>query len=287
MISSEEAYDLVMKSAHVLEKEGVDIDHALGRVLAEDIVSDIDMPPFNKSAMDGYACRKADLDKEMTIIEVIAAGDTPAKNVGEGECTKIMTGAPVPEGADCVIMVEHTELTDEGKVRFVQENTNINICYTGEDVSVDDLVLKEGTLIAPKHIAILASVGAVKPIVFRKPKVGIITTGSELVEPYETPGLSKIRNSNGYQLVAQVKSACGQPKYYGIVEDTEDATYNTLVEALIENDVVLMTGGVSMGDYDFVPKIMERTNNEILFDSVAVQPGRPTTFGVIYKKYCF
>jgi molybdopterin molybdotransferase len=190
-----------------------------------------------------------------------------------------MTGAIIPNGADCVIMVEHTEEVADHLIRFLKAHTNTNICFVGEDIKKGDLVLEKGTCIEPQHIAVMASVGCNEPLVSKQPKIGIISTGDELVEPFEYPAQSQIRNSNAYQLIAQVQRAGGTPNYMGIAEDSEEVTFTTISKALEENDIVLLTGGVSMGDFDFVPDIMAKAGVDIKFRSMAVQPGKPTLFG--------
>ncbi|MEE4258384.1 MAG: gephyrin-like molybdotransferase Glp [Bacteroidales bacterium] len=280
MIKFEEAFDLVQEAANfTYPSEKIDFIDSLDRILAEDLYSDMHMPPFDKSAMDGFACRKVDLKNSLEIIEVLPAGKVPEKEIGPNQCTKIMTGAIIPKGADCVIMVEHTEEIDDRHIRFLKEQTNTNICYTGEDIKKGDLVLEKGICIKPQHIAVMASVGCTQPKVSKQPVIGIISTGDELAEPSSTPAPSQIRNSNGYQLIAQVKRAGGIPKYMGIAEDSEEITFDTISKALKENDIVLLTGGVSMGDFDFVPDIMEKAGVDIKFRSMAVQPGKPTLFG--------
>ena len=280
MIKFEEAFEMVQQAVQNKQPvHKVKFTESLGRILAQDIFSDVDMPPFDKSAMDGFACKKQDLQKELEIIEVLPAGKTPQHIVNEGQCAKIMTGAMIPEGADCVLMVEHTELTETGKVRYFREKSSVNICYQAEDVKKGDLVLERGIEIKPQHIAVMASVGCTEPLVFERPTVGIVSTGDELVEPNLIPGASQIRNSNGHQLIAQVQRAGGIPHYLGITEDSEKATFDVIAKALSENDIVLLTGGVSMGDFDFVPEIMKEVGVDIKFQSIAVQPGKPTLFG--------
>ena len=280
MIKFEEAFEIVQNAAKLtLKSERVHFTESLGRILAEDIFSDINMPPFDKSAMDGFACRKQDISNELEIIEVLPAGSIPKNKVGENQCVKIMTGAIIPEGADCVIMVEYTDEMPDGNVRYTKKSTNSNICYFAEDIKKGELVLSKGLEIKPQHIAVMASVGEVRPLVSLKPRIGIISTGDELVEPECTPSLSQIRNSNGPQLAAQVVRSGAIPNYYGITEDTREATFSVITQALNENDVVLLTGGVSMGAFDFVPEIMIETGVDIKFRSIAVQPGKPTIFG--------
>jgi molybdopterin molybdotransferase len=287
MIAFEEAYRKVIGSAAVLDWEIVGLAASLGRVLAEDVTSDSDMPPFDKSAVDGYACRKADLNDEFEVIEVIPAGKVPEKTITSGKCAKLMTGGMVPDGADTVIMVELTTETSVNHISFMQEKTSANICFMGEDIRKDEVVLKKGTFIRPQEIAVLASVGCVEPGVFLRPVVGIISTGDELVEPERTPAKSQIRNSNAAQLIAQVQKAGAIPQYFGIAADNEEATRKSIIEALENSDMVLLTGGVSMGDFDFVPQILEELGISIQFKSMAVQPGRPTVFGTKDGKYLF
>ena len=286
-IKFDDAFDIVIGSARRLGTERVDIDSALNRVLAEDVASDVDMPPFTKSAMDGFACRRADLAKELEVIETIRAGSWPEKAIGQGQCAKIMTGAVVPEGADCVIMKEYVERPTENTVRFTGEETADNICLKGEDVRKGDVVLRAGVKIAAQHIAVLASVGCVEPLMSLQPRVGIIATGDELVEPGREPGACQIRNSNGFQLAAQVRGVGAIATKYGIAADTEDATDGMVKKAMAENDVLILSGGVSVGDYDLVRGILEKNNVKLQFEKVAVKPGRPTVFGVSDDVFCF
>ncbi|MFQ6035296.1 MAG: gephyrin-like molybdotransferase Glp [Sedimentisphaerales bacterium] len=295
MLKFDDAFEIVMRSACRLGTERVDIDCALNRVLAEDVVSDIDIPLFNKSAMDGFACRRADLANELTVIETVPAGTMPKRTIGQNQCAKIMTGAVVPEGADCVIMVEYTQSVTENRIRFIGKDGTDNraatvrerikdvpdnICLKGEDIKKGDVVLRAGQLLKPQHIAVLASVGCVQPVVSLQPRVGIIATGDELVEPSEKPAAYQIRNSNGLQLAAQVARASAIATNYGKVGDTKEAIEAMLKRAMIENDVVIVSGGVSVGDYDLVRQILQRNSVKLLFEKVATKPGRPTVFGI-------
>ncbi len=287
MIQFEEARKIVMSYVKELPAENTGLLESLNRVLALDILSDIDMPPFDKSAMDGYACRRVDILSDLDIIEVVAAGRLPEKEIGPGECAKIMTGAKVPAGADCVLMIEQTEITPEGKVRFKNKTTDDNIAYRGQDVRTGETVLKKGTLIKPEHVAILAMAGIHHPDVARRPSVGVITTGSELIEPFHKPAGPQIRNSNGWQLSAQLMAMGCRVSYYGIVEDNTAVIEKTIHKALDENDGILISGGVSMGEFDLVPEALEKNGVRILFDQVAIQPGKPTTFGVSSNSVVF
>lgn len=287
MITFEEAYGIMMDTARFLGPEEIDLDHALGRVLVQDVVSDIDVPPFNKSAMDGYACRRADLGNGLKVIENIPAGCSPRKRIGENECAKIMTGAVVPEGADVVIMVEHTEEAGGDVIRFTREDTESNICYKGEDIKAGDRVLSSGTLIRPEHIAVMASVGCVVFMVSQRARVGIIVTGSELVDAREKAEGAKIRDSNGRQLAAQVERMGVMSTSYGITADAEDVLDAAVRRAVAENDVVIVSGGVSVGDFDLVPEVFRKNGVDILFDRVAIKPGKPSTFGTVGDVRCF
>ncbi len=300
MIKFEEAYKIVSEAGIKLSTENVILNESLGHVLAEDVKSDMNMPPFDKSAMDGYACKQSDKNNKLEVVEIIPAGKIPGKTIGKNQCSKIMTGAMVPKGADCVIMVEHVEKISSNKIKYIKpipdinvrevetsNKPNVNICYTGEDIKTGNVVLKNGTLIKAQHIATMASVGCTEPLVYRKPKVAVIPTGDEIVEPHIKPNVSQIRNSNGSQIVAQLKTMGIEANYFGIARDAENATLNLIQKAYEKNDVVLLTGGVSMGDFDLVPEILKNLKFELLFESIAVQPGKPTVFGKRGSKYCF
>jgi molybdopterin molybdotransferase len=298
MLKFDEALQIVTSSARKLGTERVELGRASNRVLAEDVICDIDMPPFNKSAMDGFACRRADLTNELTVVETIPAGVMPKKKIGKNQCAKIMTGAVVPEGADCVIMVEHTEVLahnssqrsaepERDRIRFIGKCTDSNIAAKGEDVKKGDVVLRAGVLIKAQHIAVLASVGCARPLVTIAPRVGIIATGDELVEPDRKPTACQIRNSNSFQLAAQVAGASAIPTHYGIAADTKQRISAVLTKAMAENDVVIVSGGVSVGDCDLVRDILKENGVKILFERVAVKPGRPTVFGVADEIFCF
>ncbi|MBN1387649.1 MAG: molybdopterin molybdotransferase MoeA [Bacteroidales bacterium] len=279
MIPFEEAFAITEKYKPSCEMEYLPFMDSIGRCLAEDIISDINMPPFNKTAVDGYACRREDIDKELIINEIIPAGVSASKKVEEGECVKIMTGAAIPEGANWVFQVEDAQ-EENGRVRFAGKVGKDNIAKIGEDIHKGDMVLKTGKMVKPQDIAIMATVGAVKVAVKKQPLVGIISTGNELVEPHVKPAASQIRNSNAYQLMAQTRRAGARALYYGIAADSEKEIFKMLTEAISECDIVLLTGGVSMGDFDIVPDVMKRAGVNIIFDRIAVQPGKPTTFGV-------
>jgi len=287
MILFEEALKIVLNCPENQPVIQVDFLSSLNKVLAEDVISDMDMPPFNKSAVDGYACRKEDINTEMEVLETIQAGALPQMEIQPNTCSKIMTGAMIPANADCVIMVEHTILLENNKIKFNAANTAHNICFLGEDTRKGDVVLKKGTIILPQHIAVMASVGCTKPLVFQPPVIGIISTGNELVEPFEKPEPTKIRNSNAYQLMAQAKNIGVPINYIGIAPDTLEGTQNFINLAFEQSSIILLTGGVSMGDFDFVPMVLKDLGFEIHFHNIAIQPGKPTLFASKNGKYCF
>ena len=285
MILFEEALDIITKSAVPLSSEKIKLEDSLGRVLSMDVFSDMDMPPFDKSAVDGYACRSVDLGKELKVIETIPAGKVPVKFVDAGCCSKLMTGGMLPKGADTVIMVEDVEITGTDTIRFVAPRTASNYCTKAEDITKGEKVLEKGTSIRPQEIAILASVGCANPEVYKQPRIGIISTGDELVEPAETPALSQIRNSNAYQLLAQAKRSDCIATYYGIAHDTEESTLQIIQQAANGSDIVILTGGISAGDFDFVPAVIKQAGFDIKFRSMAVQPGKPVIFATRGNKY--
>jgi molybdopterin molybdotransferase len=198
-----------------------------------------------------------------------------------------MTGAIVPDKCDFVFMIEFSKILSSGKVIYTGSGSKPNMSIKGEDVRTGDIVLRKGKLIKPQDIAVFASVGYTIVKVRKKPLVGILSTGDELVEPEKTPEISHIRNSNAYQLLAQVARAGASGRYYGIAPDVEETTYEMIQKALNDNDLVILTGGVSMGDFDFVPAVLSKAGVKILFDQVNVQPGKPTIFGVHPKAVVF
>lgn len=289
MIPFEKALEIVLKNALTSGEEKILLDEAAGRVLSRDVFSDIDMPPFDKSAVDGFACRIQDAGygMELRVIETIPAGAVPLKVISPGECSRIMTGGMLPAGADAVIMVEDTEISSTDTIKCLKEETSQNICYRAENIKDGQKVLGKGTRIEPAHFAVLASVGSTEIWVARQPHIGIISTGNELVEPGQKPGGSQIRNSNACQLMAQCRQIPVRSTYFGIADDSLEELKDKLSMALFESDIVILTGGVSMGDFDYVPEAMESMGARILFKSVAIQPGRPTVFARYNEQFIF
>jgi molybdopterin molybdotransferase len=287
MISFEDACQRLERAAWRLGAERVSLAEALDRVLASDVHADADVPPFNKSSMDGYACRAADAIAPLRVIEHIPAGHVPARAITPGTCSKIMTGAPVPEGADCVLVVEEVEPCGEGLVRFTGGQVTRNICPAGEDVRAGDRVLSAGMRLRPQRLPVLASAGCARPEVYRRPRVAVLATGSELVPPDCAPGPGQIRDSNSTQIAALAREAGAAVTALGAAPDTPEALRAAWEGALAAHDVVISTGGVSMGDYDLVPGILADLGFTVHFDRVAIQPGKPVLFATRGEQACF
>jgi len=245
------------------------------------------MPPFDRSKVDGYACRQEDLGKALLIVEVVAAGMQPQKNIEQGMCSRIMTGAAVPSGADFVFMFEESESAGENMVRYCGKASRCNISYRAEDVLSGEVVIRSGCIIRPQEIAIMAMAGCTKLHVGKKAHIGIVSTGNELIEPDKKPSGARIRNSNAWQLLAQIDRAGAIGKYYGIAADNKESTRKLIEAALSENDIIVITGGVSAGDFDLVPGVLDDLGLKMLFDSVAVQPGKPLKLYTGNRKIVF
>lgn len=299
MISKDEALKIVLNSAKTLLREKVTLLEGFNRVLGEDICASESLPPFANSAMDGYALRSVDTrfasPEKPTILRVIEdlpAGYLPKRKIKPGEAIKIMTGAVLPKGADAVVKVEDTRLVSGSaggeRVEVLQKaEKRENVRKIGEDVSKGEKILKKGKLIQAPEIALLAALGKKEVEVFRTPRVGILTTGDELVglERKLSPG--KIRDSNSYMLYTQVLASGAKPVGYGIIPDREDILKRKFCQALKETDLVVTSAGVSVGEYDLVKKCLLDLGLKLKFHTVAIRPGKPLLFGTIGEKLVF
>jgi molybdopterin molybdotransferase len=282
-----EALELALKSAQSLGVEKVDFQDSLNRVLAQDIVSRINIPPFNKSAMDGYAVKTNSNGRELRVLDTISAGDSRDLTLqSDGEAYKIMTGAKVPSGAEVVVMKEQVEQIDESSV-LISENASRkdNILKMGEDLLIGDVAIRKDTLIKAEHIAVLATLGRVEVEVYKQPKIAVISTGDELIEPNEQLSGSKIRNSNAYQSIAQLAGMNIKADYLGIAKDNMQDSLSMLKRAFDKYDIVVSSGAVSVGDFDFVPKAVESLGFEFIFHGINVKPGKRTLFATKGNKY--
>ena len=282
-----EARDLLLGLVAPVQTERVALANSAGRVLAKDLIAAENIPPFDRSPYDGYAFRAADTreaSKEhpvtFSILEVVPAGAVPAKEVTSGTAVKILTGAPIPKGADCVCMYERTQFTKETVTLFAPIAEGENIVRAGEDVKKGTVLACSGDVIDTGIAGTLSSQGEAFPWVFRKLRVGIISTGNEVVETETLLAPGKIHNSNRYTLTAALLKENMEPVYLGLAGD-EVANIARLIAQGMENcDAVLLTGGVSVGDYDLTPDAMERMGIEILIRGVGLKPGMACAIGV-------
>ncbi len=299
MLSVEEALEKILREVDTLGTETVPILEALGQVLAEDIESGICVPPLDNSAMDGYAVLAADTagaseksPRTLRVIDTVMAGDVSRQEVTPGTAIRIMTGAPVPAGADAVVQFEDTDeaqrkqttpATPAAEVKvFAEAGVGLNIRRAGEDIAEGATVLKQGTVLRPAEIGLLATLGRNHVKVIRRPVVAVLATGNELTELGEPLEEGKIYNSNTFSIASLVRRYGGVPKVLGIARDSEASLVEKLAQAQ-DADMLLTTGGVSMGDYDMVKDILER-DGEMVFWKVRVKPGKPLAFGHIKGK---
>lgn len=285
MRSVREALDLVLCNLPRLGSEQVALSHALGRVLTAPVQATRDIPPFRNSAMDGYAVRAVDTAAATTpapvrlrILEIVGAGALPRQTVGRGTATKIMTGSPMPDGADAVVRIEDTAERDGLVEVRVTVADGANVRHPGEDMRAGETVLTPGRALRPADIGLLASLGIAVVGVHRRPTVAILSTGDELVELGQPLAPGQIVNSNAYTLAAAVQAAGGTPRLLGIVRDTPAETRNAFLDAFT-SDVVLSTGGVSMGTFDLVRATLAELGVAEHFWKVAQKPGKPLAFG--------
>jgi len=308
-----EAQRVVLEAVATMGAEPVKLEQSLGRVLAEEVRANRDQPPYDISAMDGYALRSADLDNvpaTLEIIEDIKAGDMPTKTLASGQCARIMTGAPMPQGADAVIRVEDTHAIDSGfphpnpppegeganvslrenSPNLVQINLSVkpgnDIRRLGENMRNGEVVLAPGTEITPGVIGVLATVKRAQVQVYRRPRVAILSTGNELEGLDEPVDPNKIPNSNSYALMGQVQALGIEPVLLGIARDDPEELARYLKRGL-EYDVLLVSGGTSVGVHDYVRPTIEALGAQMLFWRVAMKPGHPVAFGKVGEKIIF
>jgi len=263
MITLEDALKIVLTTVRPLALEEIALPEAHGRTLAEDVTAGDDVPCYDNSAMDGYAVIAADLASAseespvtLRLCEAVPAGKLPQKKLARGYASRIMTGAPIPKGADAVVMVENTK-THKDKVRCFQAvKKGENVRLAGEDMKKGQVVLRAGDLVRPQEMGLLGSIGCVRLRVFRRPRVAILSTGDEIIECDQPLTVGKVRNSNAYTLTGLVQKYGGEPTRLGIAPDTKAALRERLVEGL-RYDMIVTTGGVSVGDYDYVKDVLQ------------------------------
>lgn len=278
------------------QKEIIDIDYldSLNYVLAEDIIATYDIPMFNKSPYDGFAIRSeasngASGENRISfkVVDHIGAGTVSKKALKDNEAVRIMTGAQIPSGADSVVMLEQTVATDDGFTIRKTFTQGENISFQGEECKQGDVVIQNGTVINAGVIAVLATFSYATVKVYQKPSVAIIATGSELVDINEKLEPGKIRNSNGPMIMGLCKDMHIEVNSYHVKADEYDVLFNAVEEAFKQHDIVITTGGVSVGDFDYMPQIYKDLKVEVLFNKIAMRPGSVTTVAVKDNKFLF
>jgi molybdopterin molybdotransferase len=294
MISLEQAQEIILKEAHPLGTEKVDIISSLGRVLAEDIYAHRTLPPWDNSAMDGYAVRSEDVANAsrtngvaLRVVEFVPAGTLPQREVLPGEAIKIMTGAPMPHGSDAVVMVEDTSSIRDDEVLILQAaRPGQNMRRAGEDVRQGELVLARGAVVSPAEVGMMAALGRSFVSVHQRPLVAILSTGDELVDVDQLPTIKEIISANCYSLFACALECGAVPMRLGIARDTVEDIRSKLQGGL-RADIVLTSAGVSMGEKDLVQSALQQLGFDLCFWKVAIKPGMPTAFGTLEGKLVF
>jgi len=280
MISHEEALRLLRQRVPVLGTEQVETGKCVARTLAADVVARLPSPPFNKAAMDGFAVRASDvgsLPVELEVAGEVFAGQWPDLCLGPGQCMRVATGAPVPEGTDMVVMVEHACELADGRVR-IEKLSGKNICDRGEDVNEGQIVLRAGQTLNPMSVGVAAAAGHQRLQVYKMPSIALLCTGTEVQEAGGPVYKGQIYNSNGPMLSALLAPLGSSFDYLGIASDSKQELETAITQGLAR-DVFVIVGGVSVGEYDLVPRLLQRLGVEIVFHKCAIKPGKPVLFG--------
>ena len=289
-VKREEAKRIIIENCQEKFFEVVTLEKTYGRVLAEDVHSPIDIPDEDKSAIDGYAFNSesvTELPAKLKIVGETAAGDIDRKKVDIGEAVFVMTGGIIPQGADAAVRIEDVKVED-GYVIIdfpVKRGTLVN--FQGSELKKGELILEKGVRLDYRKVGLLANLGIYRVKVFQKPVVGIVTTGNEVLEPYEKYRKGCVRNSNYYILKGLLERECAEVTYFGIVEDNKELMLKTFEEALSSVDILITTGGVSKGKYDFVKDVVKELGFDVKFTMTNIRPGRPLVFGIKENKLFF
>ena len=293
MIPLNEAVKLILAQAQTLPAETVKVLASLGRVLREPVKATHPLPPFDRSAMDGYAVRAGDVKDAsqerpavLKVVDDIPAGRHPKKAVGPGQAARIMTGGEMPRGADAVVMVEFTETAGDAVKIFRAAAAGDDLALAGEDLQAGQVVMEPGLVLGPAELGMLAAVGKTKVKVSRRPKVAVLSTGDEIVEPGKPLKAGQIRDANGYSLFGLALAAGAEAKFLGIARDTKAALLNKLTRAR-NFDILVLSGGVSVGDYDLVQDILLAEGVKKIFWGVSIKPGKPVFAGRKGRQWIF
>jgi len=289
-LSAAEAAEKILAETRRQPALRLPLDDALGSVLAEDVVSPLDIPAWTNSAMDGYAVRGADVrgasensPVRLRVIEHLPAGHFPTRRIGAGECARIFTGAPLPEGSDSVIRQEDTDGGAETVTIVKDRDVGVNFRLTGEDIRKGTQVLTAGAELGPAQLGVLASLAVAHPLVYRRPRVAILGSGDEIVDVDQPEAIlsgRKIASSNTHTLIALVRTAGGEPVNLGIARDTRDSLKDHLRRAL-DCDLLITSAGISVGEHDFVREVLEDLGGQLRFWKLRMRPGAPVGFGIL------
>ena len=292
MIKIDKAMNIILENTKTMKLVEMDIVNSLNKVLGEDIHSNDTLPPFDKSAMDGYALKSydtitSDNEVKLDIIGIIKAGDYYEGEIKSKQAIKIMTGAPLPKGADTIIEIEKVEV--EGDKLIIKDFVKINnhIIKRGEEIKQGDLALEKGKIIRPSEIGLLASLGYSKIKIYAPPIVAILATGDELIGIDEKLEKGKIRNSNEYSLIAMIKNVGGIPLSLGVIEDDKEVLKERMIFAMNNADIIISSGGASAGDFDFIEDVLGEIGADIKFTRISLKPGKPVTFATSKEKLFF
>jgi molybdopterin molybdotransferase len=287
MKTLEEAYKIIQENAVKIGTEHVPLSLSVKRVMVNGAYAETDLPPYPAAAFEGYAFRKGDVKDKLVIIETVLAGRVPAKKIGAGKCSKLMIGAQMPEGADSLVKTNDTVLDEFGKLTVVDGAEADFIQQPGELTKKGDCLIPENTIIETRHVGILASVGMHTVEVYKQPLVTVFSSGTELAEPEDILLAGQLRNSNGPQLLAQMYDI-GLNGLYGGIADNDPAIMEIELSRSIENfNGIIISGGVFMGEEDFVPSILKKMGFEICFTQLEIEPGKSVLFATKGKNFCF
>lgn len=286
MIEFEKALDLIIENCRTMPEIELPVHECLGYVCSEDLYTKLDMPPFDKSSMDGYAFKWKEGQTEYINDGIIAAGEPSNEPLEEGHCIAIMTGAPLPFGSDTVIPVEITKKTGDKIIFTNPAKKCANVSYKAEDIKKDSLILTKGSRIRTQDIALIVTSGYSKVIVYSLPEIAILNTGSEIIEPGHPLEYGQIYNSNGTMLSVMAQNIGINAEYLGIAAD-EEKSLTTMLSIGLKSDILLISGGVSMGEFDLVPKVLLSLGVKQIFHKVRIKPGKPVFFGKTDKCLVF